>query len=44
MSASTLRMTYKIGTRDGRGIFKDEWLSRYFRRGMASTDLFKILL
>jgi hypothetical protein len=44
MSANTLRITYKIGTRDGRGNFKDEWLGRYFRRGMAFTDLFKILL
>jgi hypothetical protein len=44
MSASTLRITYKIGTRDGRGNFKDEWLGRRFRGGMAFTDLSKILL
>src|SRR5579862_3303630 len=25
MSASTLRMTYKMGTRDGRGNFKTKW-------------------
>jgi len=30
--------------RDGRGSFKDEWLSRWFRRGEAFTYLFKILL
>jgi len=44
MSASTLRMTYKIGIRDGSGNFKDEWLGRNFRRGMAFADLLKILL
>src|ERR1700692_2742027 len=44
MSASTLRMTYKMGTRDGRGNFKTKWARPRLLRRLEAIVSVEILL